>query len=143
MDKSFAENLCATLASNLPSCVWASYDMVGPTDSFGKMMAQNLGDAGFHIPGFRDFPTLAAQEARFCAAAAWRAAASCTMARAHDLVLSKEERAVADKIERLDELEEWELLMTHYCITITTNDPAYSKLVELFPSPKKSTTSAV
>ena len=134
MDKTFADNLCIDLQHHLTSCVWASYDMINPDDSFGKMMALNLRDAGFHVPGFKDFPSLESQEARFCAAAEWRASASCTMARAHDLVLSAEERAAADKIERLDELEEWELLMMHYCITIATNDKTFSYLVRLFPS---------
>lgn len=132
----FASNLCSTLQGSFSSCAWASYDMINPTDRFGVMMAQNLRDSGFHIPGFSDYPSLDAQKARFTVDPNWVLAAACTMTQAHDKIVSAEERAAADKIERLDELEEWVMLMNHYSVTVATNDSdMFSRLVQLIPLP--------
>lgn len=134
MDKQFADNLLGMLQTKLTTSVWASYDMISPADSFGRMMAQNLQDAGFHVPGFTAFPSLKDQEARFYPSHPQRAAVSCSMATAHDIVLTMEEKEAANKIERLDELEEWEMLMSHYCITFATNNESLYDLVRVLPS---------
>jgi tRNA wybutosine-synthesizing protein 4 len=40
------------------------------------------------------------------------------MLRVHNSFLDDEERRRIEKIEMFDEFEEWELLQSHYCITI-------------------------
>lgn len=127
--------LIASLQSSFSVCAWASYDMINPDDSFGRMMSQNLSDAGFFIPGFCDYPSKEAQIGRFTKSLSWDFASSITMSQAHDVLLTAEERAAADKIERLDEVEEWLLLMNHYCITFATNRQSqFIELIRMIPS---------
>lgn len=109
--------------------------MIGPNDSFGCMMSSNLADAGFHIPGFKDFPSLLDQVNRFKVSNKWLYASSCSMADAYHRGLSADEKVEANSVERLDEFEEFDMLMAHYCVTISTNNEDYSEILQIIPSP--------
>lgn len=51
MDRAPAEALVRALSEALTDACWASYDMITPTDAFGKTMKANLRAAQFHVPG--------------------------------------------------------------------------------------------
>jgi tRNA wybutosine-synthesizing protein 4 len=128
------ERLSATLGALFPRALWVSYDAVQPNDVFGRMMHSNLVDAGFAIPGFRAYPSIDAHLMRYRTICGWNggSSAGCTMTEAHDKVLDESCRRKADSIERLDELEEWTMLMNHYCITIGSSCGEFNHIVEIF-----------
>jgi hypothetical protein len=108
--------------------------MVHPHDAFGVVMLRNLTEARFHIPGFLEYPSLDAQIRRFKTVSGWDYASACTMNEAHDIILSDIDREKANKLERLDEIEEWVMLMNHYCISVSSNSTIFSDIVAIIPS---------
>ena len=125
-----SNNLVELLGQTITRGIWCSYDMINPGDTFGLMMQQNLRGAGYHIPGFIDFPSLESHEFRF-KSNGWPEAVSISMMSAYDCVISAGEIKAINKIEMLDEIEEWSMIMNHYCITVATNCGELGKLIVL------------
>ena len=127
IDKNSANDLITMMSSlfcnAIAPCVWLSYDMIQPNDLFGKTMLSNLTAAGHQIPGFTDFPSLEAQQERFQQSATiidrkWDNIKSCTMLQAYEDFILLEEKERIKKLEIFDEIEEWELIMNHYSLTL-------------------------
>ena len=51
IDQPQAEALIQALATHVQQACWISYDMIHPSDVFGRTMQQNLRNANFHVPG--------------------------------------------------------------------------------------------
>jgi len=127
---------------------FAAFDMVRPDDAFGAVMRRNLAARGIVLHGMEAFPDLASQGPRFAecggggggggvgwsggvAAAdmlsvysggvsgATAAGRGCDAAAAP--VLDQAEVARVERLEMLDELEEWRMLMSHYCLVLAAN----------------------
>ena len=136
LEKTHTENLCFTLSSFFHNVIWVSYDMVSPHDAFGRVMGTNIQTAGYRIPGFFQYPSIESQYHRFLDTG-WHHARSCTMLEAYNTVISAEKRKEANKKELFDEIEEWNLLMSHYCLTIAikeSNTNNLSSILDLIPS---------
>lgn len=124
MDKPSVTALCKGLADRFhqeaaAQALWVSYDMVNPDDVFGKVMRRNLRDGGINVPGFTDFPTLEAQGERFTHYG-WEGATSITMAAVFRDIISPRDRQRIGRLEIFDELEEWDMIMGHYCLTLVS-----------------------
>ena len=122
------EALLSSLAAALSDCHVCSYEpILGRTDrddAFGRMMEGNLTKAGV---AQRDSclvqtRTLRAYLDHFCQAGFGRAAVGCDMHTAYETVLTAAERQKANRCEFLDELEEWVLIMRHYCLVVASNN---------------------
>lgn len=120
LEKSATEALCARFGATCAHCAWLSYDMISPSDSFGRVMLRNLTSRGFHLPGVIDFPDLFSQEKRFLQFG-WTQATSRTMLEYYRVHLSADVRTRIEAVELLDEIEEWQLIMNHYAVTIAVN----------------------
>ncbi len=114
-----------------PCAALIAYDAIGPDDPFGKMMIDNLKQRGCPLLGLRALPDTAAHEAR-CMRLGWSRACAISMLDYHDRVISHAERARISKIAMLDELEEWRMLLDHYCIVFAVHE---SLLQAVVPSP--------
>eukprot|EP01038_Epipyxis_sp_PR26KG_P006040 gene6040-8316_t len=119
LDADKSNKLCFDLIESLHNMVWLSYDMINPNDAFGKTMKRNLANAGHYTPGFIEFPSLSSQEQRFLSCNSSQAK-SCSMLSFYNQRISTEEKNRISKIERLDEVEEWNLIMDHYSLTVAT-----------------------
>eukprot|EP01130_Rhizamoeba_saxonica_P005024 TRINITY_DN2025_c0_g1_i2.p1 TRINITY_DN2025_c0_g1~~TRINITY_DN2025_c0_g1_i2.p1 ORF type:complete len:168 (-),score=23.85 TRINITY_DN2025_c0_g1_i2:41-544(-) len=103
------------------SSMFLIYEQINPSDPFGQMMINNLRKRGISLLSFQTYPTIASQIERM---------QNC----GYDLVLAKDMNAIynnlldleenrrANRIEMLDELEEWILILQHYCIILAAND---------------------
>ncbi|KAF1979889.1 leucine carboxyl methyltransferase 1 [Bimuria novae-zelandiae CBS 107.79] len=92
------------------------YEPIFPHDAFGRTMISNLSTRNIHLPTLTAYPGLVDQRARLrqygfgdgCRAAdtkfIWR------------VWVSEEEKERVAGLEMLDELEELELLLRHYCV---------------------------
>lgn len=137
MDAACVSSLGTALVSFFgdTSVAWLSYDMFNPTDTFGKMMRSNLeSSAGYTIPGFTDFPTLSSHEAKFvdvgfCA----DTTKACSMLDAYKGMIPDEDKVRLQSIERFDEIEEWELLMSHYSLLLGVKGEALASLSASMP----------
>ena len=105
-------------------CVAAVYEQIGPDDAFGRMMVANLRARDCALLGLSACPDIESQVAR-CRSAGFTARAEAVdLLGYHSEVLSDGERARVSSLEPLDELEEWRLLMAHYCIVLAVKDAA-------------------
>ena len=105
--------LVAELGRSFTDAAALVFEQVRPDDAFGRQMMQNVAARGCPLLGLAVTRTLADHEARFTDAG-WGEAAAVTMGTAYDAWIPREERERADAVERLDEIEEWRLLLDHY-----------------------------
>lgn len=120
IEKQFVDELSSSMATLVNNeAMWVTYDMINPHDRYGQVMVHNLAAAGFHIPGIKDFPTLEAERNKFLNNG-WCFAQSCTMRHFYDTVVTEEEKKRMKDLEIVDEVEEWNLIMEHYSLTIAS-----------------------
>ena len=112
-----------------PSAIIAIYDPILGTDRFGRVMEQNLTRAGVVAPPTtmetnNDPLCLAAHRTinsrlDFLISCGFNIAIGCDMLAAYDTaVIGASQRALANSVEMLDEIEEWMLIMRHYCFVV-------------------------
>ncbi|KAK5168796.1 carboxy methyl transferase for protein phosphatase 2A [Saxophila tyrrhenica] len=96
----------------------AVYEPIRPFDAFGKTMVSNLASRGIHLQTLKRYSSLEAQRQRM------RLAGLKTCQGARDVYelwestawVGDEERQRIEGLEWLDEIEEWQLLASHYCV---------------------------
>jgi hypothetical protein len=103
--------------------VLLSYTMIHPFDAFGSTMMRNLRERGCSLLGLEAYPDLAAQEARF-RALGFTHWGGWDMLCVYREFLDAVDRVRAERLELFDELEEWHLIQTHYCLTMAATDPS-------------------
>ena len=92
------------------------YEPIKPFDAFGKTMVANLATRGIVLQTLKKYGNLEAQAARM-------RAYGLTNTRGSDInglwkhAVSEEEKKRVASLEMVDEVEEWELLAGHYCVT--------------------------
>ncbi|WIA20144.1 hypothetical protein OEZ85_005994 [Tetradesmus obliquus] len=129
----------------------AIYEQTRPDDAFGATMIANLEARGCPLRSVGSVPRPASQEARL-AAAGWAAAAAADMAAVYHGRSSGSgsgsssgaaggcggwlrpfwcgERGRIERLELLDELEEWRLMQEHYCLALGVTGQGCSWLAE-------------
>ena len=109
-----------------PNAIVAIYDPVLGNDGFGRVMEQHLTRAGVAVP-----PTVDSND-QLCltacrtidshldhlTACGFDIATGCNLLAAYDTVIGLAQRARANAVEMLDEIEEWMLIMRHYCLVV-------------------------
>lgn len=98
------------------------YEQIFPHDIFGKTMVQNLIMRGCPLKSIDAFPTPAVQSQRLKNASYTHAACQ-TMKQLYLQFMDPVEKKRIEKIEMLDEYEEWYMLMEHYCISLGVQVP--------------------
>jgi len=116
-----SDALVGWFANRAPCAALIAYDAIGPDDPFGQMMMDNLKRRGCPLLGLRALPDTAAHEAR-CMRLGWNRACAMSMLSYHDHVISAAERMRICKIAMLDELEEWRMLLEHYCVVLAVRE---------------------
>lgn len=104
----------------LNTAVFASYDPIEPDDAFGRQMIRNVRARGCAFAGIGDAPSVEGARARF-ERSGWQRAFAYDMNAVYAR-LSANERERIEKIDFLDEYEEWRLILAHYCISVGVND---------------------
>ena len=94
------------------------YEPVRPFDAFGKTMVSNLASRGIHLQTLKRYSTLDAQRQRLRLAGfnSGQGARDVHQLWESDQWVSRGERDRVEKLEWLDEVEEWKLLARHYCV---------------------------
>lgn len=91
------------------------YEPIKPHDAFGKVMVSNLAARGIVLQTLRKYGSLEAQAARL-------KAYGFTDSRGADInelwenLISESEKQRVSRLEMVDEVEEWQLLASHYCV---------------------------
>ncbi|KJX94005.1 leucine carboxyl methyltransferase like protein [Zymoseptoria brevis] len=94
------------------------YEPIRPFDPFGKTMVSNLSSRGIELRTLKRYCSLEAQRQRLRLAGFddGQGARDVHQLWSSDEWVSKSERERIDKLEWLDEVEEWKLLASHYCV---------------------------
>lgn len=95
--------------------VFVNIEHVHPDDAFGAQMVKNIATRGSPLLGIKEYPTLRSQKNRFMVEG-WPHVEALTMLEAFRRKFSTEESIRLNRIELLDEVEEWNMLMEHYGI---------------------------
>lgn len=96
----------------------ALYEPIRPFDAFGKTMVSNLASRGIHLQTLKRYGSLEAQRQRFRLAGFGNGQGARDVSQLYESEewVSKAERERVEKLEWLDEVEEWQLLASHYCV---------------------------
>eukprot|EP00050_Salpingoeca_kvevrii_P008590 m.303806 g.303806 ORF g.303806 m.303806 type:complete len:303 (+) comp16234_c0_seq1:22-930(+) len=108
--------------ATFPCAFYVNYEMVNPHDAFGQVMLRNLQSRGCALLGLAACPTVDAQIQRYLAAG-WQQASAADMGAVYRSIPS-EERQRIERIEFMDEFEEWDLINQHYCMSWAWNSTA-------------------
>jgi len=101
------------------------YDPILLHDPFGKIMEQNLSKAGINDPDLSIWKTrILPYQIDKLLECGFRMATGCDMMSAYDTVLTVGDRGRANGCEMLDEVEEWILIMRHYCFVVAGAEAA-------------------
>jgi len=107
-------------SATFPRSIFILYEMILPHDRFGQTMIENLEARGSPLLTVKDYPTLESQKQRF-EALGYSEVESVNMLKVHTY-LDPKENARIQQIEALDELEEWQLIQSHYCFICAKRD---------------------
>lgn len=93
------------------------YEPILPNDAFGRTMISNLSTRNIFLPTLIAYPELGDQRARLRAYGFIDGASAADTNRIWQDWVSEEEKERVAGLEMLDELEELELLLKHYCVS--------------------------
>ena len=116
METAYSNTLLRNIA--FPESMVIVYEQVNPHDAFGKQMMLNLRIRGCPLKGIID--SLEAHKERMLRCG-WQHASSEYMLTLFNTCIPRKEIERINRIEMLDEEEEWNLLLRHYCITWARN----------------------
>lgn len=110
--------------ASYPSSLFIIYEQINPFDAFGKTMIENLKNRNCPLESIFKYPTLDDQIQRFKNLGYQNVRAK-DFLYVYNHILDKKEKERIEKIEMLDEYEEWRLILQHYFVLI-----AYHGIVE-------------
>ncbi|CAK7225911.1 carboxy methyl transferase for protein phosphatase 2A [Sporothrix bragantina] len=92
------------------------YEPIRPFDAFGRTMVANLAGRGIEMPTLVAYPDGAAQEVRLQQEAGLTRAKHQTIDQIWRAWVTDDEQERVNRLDGLDEVEEWELLASHYVV---------------------------
>jgi [phosphatase 2A protein]-leucine-carboxy methyltransferase len=94
------------------------YEPIRPFDAFGKTMVSNLASRGIQLQTLKRFASLEAQRQRLRIDGfdSGQGARDIYELWQSDVWVGGDERQMIESLEWLDEIEEWQLLASHYCL---------------------------
>lgn len=114
----------AKLVPDAPSS-FVLYEQFNPNDPFGKVMIDNLMKRGCPLLSIHEYPTLESQRERFLQRG-WDRCLAVDMDQVYDKYLDVSDVERIQRLELLDEFEEWHLIQKHYFLSIATRTPGES-----------------
>ncbi|EME42642.1 hypothetical protein DOTSEDRAFT_81456 [Dothistroma septosporum NZE10] len=114
-----ASSVVQYFTMNFPgSLAMVLYEPIRPYDAFGKTMVSNLGSRGIELRTLKRYYSLEAQRQRLkmLGFEDGQGARDVHQIWGSDDWVSAAERERIEKAEWLDEVEEWQLLASHYCV---------------------------
>lgn len=99
--------------------LFVMYEQIEPYDPFGRTMVRNIAARGCELKSIEHFPTCVSQVDRFLARG-FKKAQCWTMKDVYYKFVDTQDREKKEKLELFDEVEEYHLLQSHYCILLAT-----------------------
>ncbi|KAK2046496.1 leucine carboxyl methyltransferase [Colletotrichum somersetense] len=115
LETSTAKDVVAWFEQKIPNLAIIIYEPVRPDDPFGKMMTSNLAARRIRMPTLESYKLPQDQTQRL-RDAGFEHANTLTVERIWEKWVPAEEKERVDRLEGLDEVEEWKLLADHYIV---------------------------
>jgi len=121
MQAMHGDNIISWAANAVPDAPSAMfvYEQCNPSDRFGKVMVENLMRRGCPLLSIHEYPTMESQNERYTQRG-WDQCSLIDMNQVYSKYLDREDVARIQKIELMDEFEEWHLIQAHYFLLIAT-----------------------
>ncbi|CCW59906.1 unnamed protein product [Phytomonas sp. EM1] len=104
-----------------------TYDAMQPNDRFGRMMIENLSSNGIYLKSIADFPTPAHHEKRW-REIGFKSVKAMSMRQLY-LTVPKDLMTWLNRLEMVDDWDEWNLVHDHYCFVVAhTKEDAELKI---------------
>mmetsp|Transcript_9283 Transcript_9283/g.9285 ORF Transcript_9283/g.9285 Transcript_9283/m.9285 type:complete len:304 (-) Transcript_9283:31-942(-) len=116
MEAQHSDSLIEDFSTLYPNSAFLNYDMIQPHDPFGRTMIQNLRARHVELKGIVSYPTVASHLDRF--RRFYERVDGYNMLMIYNRHTDRHERERVEKLEWMDEFEEWNMLMEHYCMII-------------------------
>lgn len=97
--------------------LFMNMEHVMPADAFGREMVKNIAQRGSPLLGIDRYPSVPSQMDRF-RVLGWEFVEGMSMLQAFVGCVGADERLRMNSVELLDEVEEWQLIMAHYCVVL-------------------------
>ncbi|KAK0391027.1 hypothetical protein NLU13_0529 [Sarocladium strictum] len=110
-----ASQILSFFTSRIPTIGTVIYEPIRPHDAFGKVMTSNLAARHISMPTLQQYPEPEDQRQRL-KTAGFKTAKAMTIEDIWDKWVASEEKERLDRVEGLDEVEEWKLLAAHYIV---------------------------
>lgn len=110
-----SENVLRFFTSKIPTIAALLYEPLPLDDAFGKMMISNLKARQIHMPSLDKYKNQQGQVSRL-RESGFDSTGYATIENAWDTWVDQRERERVDRLEGLDEVEEWKLLAAHYIV---------------------------
>ncbi|RPA85432.1 leucine carboxyl methyltransferase, partial [Ascobolus immersus RN42] len=111
-----ADTILRTLTTTFPSVGIVLYEPISNNSAFGKVMVSNLASRGIELKTLSRYSTLDAQRERLRMLGFEGGRQAQSILECWRKWVPVEEKDRVGGLEMLDEVEEWELLGTHYCV---------------------------
>mmetsp|Transcript_16142 Transcript_16142/g.16746 ORF Transcript_16142/g.16746 Transcript_16142/m.16746 type:complete len:326 (+) Transcript_16142:40-1017(+) len=113
------QSLLKMFTAEYSNCVIIYYDLIHPSDEFGKVMIKNLRDyRGIILPSYLECPDEKAQIDRLVSCGFTQGNVCVDMLNYFNLLIDEELKKKINHLELMDEMEEWNLLQKHSCIGV-------------------------
>lgn len=110
-----SENVFHFFSSKIPNLAALLYEPMPLNDAFGDMMISNLKARHIHMPSLAKYKDHQGQLSRL-RESGFESVGYATIENAWDKWVDGKERERVDRLEGLDEVEEWKLLAAHYIV---------------------------
>ncbi|KAK0101999.1 carboxy methyl transferase for protein phosphatase 2A [Cadophora gregata] len=121
LDVATARDIVTWFTNRIPSAGIVLYEPISVDDAFGQVMVSNLASRGISMPTLQHYKTLADQKARllelgFRGDGQAGGQAAETIENIWQKWVPTTEKGRVDRLEGLDEVEEWQMLARHYAV---------------------------
>lgn len=114
-----SRSILQTISSECAIPFMAIFDPIIQNDPFGRVMAHNLTKAGITDASMSMLHcTTLKDQVEKLATGGFEYVTGCDFWNANEMILTMEDRRRANRAEMLDEVEEWMLIMRHYCFVV-------------------------
>ncbi|EWS72250.1 leucine carboxyl methyltransferase (macronuclear) [Tetrahymena thermophila SB210] len=117
IESKFSDELLKSIASTFDLAYFSSYEMFNPNDPFGKMMVKNFDRKGCPLVGIHDYPTIESQHERLTKLG-FNTNEVYHMLDIYNKFTDQNERKRIEKLEMMDEFEEWIIMQQHYFLSL-------------------------
>ncbi|RKP18168.1 leucine carboxyl methyltransferase [Rozella allomycis CSF55] len=130
LDSIVGDAIISTLSSVLTTSCFVTYEQIKPHDAFGSVMIDNLKAKNISLLSIEKYPDLIAQKERYLSLGC-DFSFCLDMYEVYQKMITEDEKERIAKLEIMDEIEEFILLLQHYCLLVASHNFNISDIIKI------------